>query len=322
MNLLSAKVGFVVLLSWSAVSSARAAGGAVIGNGGDICEDRFKTVRDDISAWIIEGGSAGLSLPQSVSVAQYNTAMLSQIANAGISCTDDRIMIGSAEKTCKNFVDPSGKSQVVCNAGRFMGTSESDQYVLVHHEYAGLAGFEVNNGEDSQYPISNQLTEYLQNQIVTKLAIKPRPPEARTLFAQAGVATLDDLDVGTARDCDYYFSDSRLDDEPGHMDITIERRNVDTSQGKPSASGITIEFNVDAVNSDVVPDEVAITSQGIRVLGENGIPFDYIRALGDKTLIIEAGVNAYSGVQSVSEPTKWAYGYMICKPTGKPSLIP
>lgn len=42
----------------------------------------------------------------------------------------------------------------------------------------------------------------------------------------------------------------------------------------------------------------------------------------NKTLIIEMGVNSYSGIKSISDPSPWAYGYMICQPTGKPSTIP
>jgi hypothetical protein len=56
-----------------------------------------------------------------------------------------------------------------------MATDQSDQYVLIHHEYAGLAGFEVNDGESSQYEISNQISGYLEDQIVKKLVVKPRP---------------------------------------------------------------------------------------------------------------------------------------------------
>jgi hypothetical protein len=312
---------YLILLTLTSVN-AFASIGTGMGNGGDICEDRFKSVRDDIASWIIQGGSAGLSLPQPVSVAQYNTAMLGQIANATISCIDDKVMIGDAEKTCKNFVDSSGKSQIACNATRFMATGDSDQYVLVHHEYAGLAGFEVNSGEESQYPISNQLTEYLQDQVIQKLAIKPRLPEARTVFEQANVATVADLDVGTARSCDYYFSDARLDEEPSHMDITIERRTDNTSQGKPSASGITISCNEGAVHSAIVPNEVVITARGISVLDDTGFAFDYIRSLGNKTLIFEIGVNNDDGVQSVSVPSKWAFAYMICKATGKSNIFP
>src|SRR5207253_11459999 len=78
-----------------------------------------------------------------------------------VSCVDEQIFVGSAEKTCKNFAAADGSLNIQCNANRFMATSNSDQYILVHHEYAGLAGFEVNTGESSNYQISNQITRGL-----------------------------------------------------------------------------------------------------------------------------------------------------------------
>jgi hypothetical protein len=146
-------------------------------NGGDMCEDRFKIVRDDIAVWIGNGGASGLAFPQGLSQDQYNSGMLSQILKAQISCTDDKIIVGNVEKTCKNLVDSAGASVIVCNTDRFMsGTAESDQYILVHHEYAGLAGFETNgDSADSHYDLSNQITEYLGEQVVKKLSVKKQP---------------------------------------------------------------------------------------------------------------------------------------------------
>lgn len=143
------------------------------GNGGDICENRFKIVRDDLKTWILGGGSLGLQLPTGLAVDHYNMEMLKEIDQAKITCTDDRQFIGNSEKTCKNFDAADGSTYVICNIDRFSKTDESDQYVLVHHEYAGLAGFEVNNGEESVYPISNQITGYLEDQIIKKLVVKP-----------------------------------------------------------------------------------------------------------------------------------------------------
>lgn len=163
----------LILLALTLLPFGRSWAGVDVGNGGDICEDRFKVARDDISSWLRKGGSAGLDLSSSndVSLAQYNAEMLLNISGARVSCTDGRITIGKAEKTCKNFREKDGSSVIVCNSRRFMATAESDQYVLVHHEYAGLSGFEVNDGEDSKYFISNQIAGYLVDQVVKKLAI-------------------------------------------------------------------------------------------------------------------------------------------------------
>jgi hypothetical protein len=153
-----------------------------VGNGGDICENRFTSVRNDIHSWILLGGSAGLSLPQGISFAEYNQSMLANIASAKVSCTDQKLTIGQAEKTCINYSSAGEQILIVCNTNRFMNTSENDQYILVHHEYAGLSGFEVNAGESSDYRISNQISGYLENAIVKKLVVRPSAPPTEDVF--------------------------------------------------------------------------------------------------------------------------------------------
>jgi hypothetical protein len=165
-------------------------------NGGDICEDHFKIVRDDIQAWILSGGSAGLILPAGIPIQQYNSKMLAAIGGAQVSCTDKPVTVHGVEKTCENFTDKSGSSKIICNSELFMQTTDSDRYVLVHHEYAGLAGFEENDGASSQYSISNQITGFARDQLVKKLAIDSILNETCTggFFSQdsASVATQSD----------------------------------------------------------------------------------------------------------------------------------
>jgi hypothetical protein len=156
---------------WGNLSNAKLGGEE--GNGGDMCEDRIKEIRDDLKTWIIKDGSRGLKLPADVSLASYNSKMLNVISRAKISCGADPIFIGRAEKTCKNFIDSNGQESIQCNFDRVLKTPESDQYVLIHHEYAGLAGFEVNNEEDSNYGISNQISGFLEDQVIKRLVVRP-----------------------------------------------------------------------------------------------------------------------------------------------------
>lgn len=162
-------LGFMIL---GANPAAQAALGHSEGNGGDICENRFKTIRDDIAAWIPRV-TEGLALPSNLSIQEYRQRMTQALATAKINCIDDAVYVGGQQKTCKNFVDAKGVRQVVCDSRRFLQASESEQYVLTHHEYAGLAGIEVNSADGSQYFISNQLSAYLKNQMVKKLAVRP-----------------------------------------------------------------------------------------------------------------------------------------------------
>jgi hypothetical protein len=165
--------GLLVALTIASLNPAYASKGDKEGNGGDMCEDRIKVVRDDIASWINKGGSAGLQLPRGIDNAQYSSLMLNAISQAKVSCTDAVIKVGQSEKTCKNFID-GGAPRIVCNAKRFLDTNESQQYVLIHHEYAGLAQIEQNYGDDSNYSVSNQISGYLVNEVVKRLAVRPR----------------------------------------------------------------------------------------------------------------------------------------------------
>lgn len=160
------------------------AGGDNVGNGGDYCENRILNIRNDLHSWIQLGGGFGLKLPQNVSFGQYNHSMLTSMDLAKISCTDQVLKIGQAEKTCVNYPHMA-EPQIICNASRFLNATEENQYVLVHHEYAGLSGFEVNHGTESDYQISNQISYFLENQIVKKLAVKPAKPNSSDPFDSA-----------------------------------------------------------------------------------------------------------------------------------------
>ena len=140
------------------------------GNGGDSCENNFNEIKIDIDSWIKNGGAHNLKLKQDVSIEEYSTKMRDLLYRAQISCTTKELFVGKAEKTCKNFMD-NGVPRIVCNIDRFANTSIEEQYILVHHEYAGLAGLETNTGEASTYTISNQISHFLDEKVVTKLAI-------------------------------------------------------------------------------------------------------------------------------------------------------
>jgi hypothetical protein len=177
--------GLLLVTCFGATATTALAGhGGETGGGGDMCENRIQTIGDDIASWIQKGGSRGLKLPASMSVSQYNSAMLDAISQAKVSCTDEVITIGHAEKTCKNYFD-DGTPRILCNTKRFQNTDESSQYVLVHHEFAGLAQIEVADGEHSVYDVSNQISKFLVNQVLKKLAVMPsanRPAEMQALI--------------------------------------------------------------------------------------------------------------------------------------------
>ena len=93
---------------------------------------------------------------------------------------------------------------------------ESKQYELIHHEFAGLANFERPQGDDSDYAISNQLSGFLVDEIVKKLAVKPQivPPvdesqsplySTRELFRESKLPD-DDQVVGKNWKCNMLYA--------------------------------------------------------------------------------------------------------------------
>lgn len=158
------------------------AGGDNVGNGGDPCENRFQLVRDDLRAWINQGGPARFKFPTALTLEDYTKSMLNNLNEAKVSCTDETVKVGQAEKTCRNFFDAQNLPVIICNRTRLLEASQDNQYVLVHHEYAGLAGLETNVGEVSDYRISNQVSSFLENQIIKKLVVKTRDPFQLELY--------------------------------------------------------------------------------------------------------------------------------------------
>ena len=156
-------------------------GGAGPG-GGDRCENRFKLIAQDLSGWIKAGGPAGLQL-KGISTSDYSAKILEQIQKARITCVGSGdaefpVLVYGKAKECKNFVDVKGISRIVCDRQKFYSglldpENDSTQYLIVHHEYASLAGLEKPDIDNSNYEISNQITAYLEEQLVNKLVVNP-----------------------------------------------------------------------------------------------------------------------------------------------------
>lgn len=150
------------------------AGGKEVGNGGDANEPKFKEIALNIEQWIRSGNADSIKLPRTISLAQYKNKMLSALTNYRIHFTRNRVLVDGAEKDCANFKDARRANEILCNGQRFARIyheSIDDIYRLIHHEFAGLAGLENNDGSDSDYTISNQISGYLQFQVVKRLPI-------------------------------------------------------------------------------------------------------------------------------------------------------
>lgn len=176
----------------SKASQSVAKGGVATG-GGDLCENRIKTIRDDLKTWITSGGSESLDLPTGMEQNQYVESMLGAISAAKIRCVTKGdsgfpVQVNGIPKACR-FDRSSREALITCDANKFMFLNDSQQYVLVHHEYAGIANIEVPNGSDSDYTVSNQISDFLIETSVKKLAVR----FSGTKFKSVPENELDDL---------------------------------------------------------------------------------------------------------------------------------
>jgi hypothetical protein len=190
--------------------------GASSGGGGDgVTEMRIDEIRVDILKWLDQAGGTELKLGADLSYLTYRAAMTRLLANHAVvlgsvttaeeNATSDpelKVLVGGQPKTCRGFVSARDqRPHILCNVERFKATPESTQYQLIHHEYAGLAQVERNDGASSDYAISSQITEYLVPETVLRLAVKkPESTTERTgmhpqesfenIEVKAGVATV------------------------------------------------------------------------------------------------------------------------------------
>ncbi len=165
----------LILLACFTSVPALARIGGESGGGGDASELRVNEIRSDILQWIEKGGAKELKLPSNLSYDQYVSDMseILQPKKVIISFTNDKVLVNNIEKTCRSFIARSSSlPNILCNISRFKNTTESEQYKLIHHEFAGLASIEKNQGGASDYEISTQITDFLDSEVVLKLKIK------------------------------------------------------------------------------------------------------------------------------------------------------
>ena len=149
--------------------------GSETGGGGDASEARVNEIRSDIFKWIENDGAKDLVFSNEITYDEYYSKMLEvlQPKIVIISFTSDKVIYAKIEKTCKSFIaEQNDRMHILCNISRFESTSESDQYKLIHHEYAGLMRIEKNDGAASDYNLSSQITDYLTYETVLKLSVK------------------------------------------------------------------------------------------------------------------------------------------------------
>lgn len=188
---------FLILMMSSMIIPLKAfAGqeGGSSGGGGDSTEARVDEIRAEILKWINDGSSQNLNLPENISHDDYVKKMIPVLRPQAVTvsfvtsreeeATNDpelKVTVNGKKKTCRGFISAiDQKYNILCNIERFNLTDESEQYSLIHHEYAGLVGIEQNVGAASDYRISSQLTFMLEDKTVKRLAIRSGSQSALT----------------------------------------------------------------------------------------------------------------------------------------------
>lgn len=102
--------------------------------------------------------------------------MLREIKKTTIACVGQGdpgypVVVFGAAKTCAIDMKKN-ENRMTCDFNKVAAYTEEDLYKQIHHEYATAAGFEIPKKGDSDYEISNQLSGYLEQQLVLKLAVK------------------------------------------------------------------------------------------------------------------------------------------------------
>lgn len=160
------------LLTLLLLAPTLAQAGDKVLNGGDACEQRFLEIRDDLTSWIEKGGAEQLKFENGVTSKTYRLAMLNALKNAEVSCTETKLRVGSSEKVCVNTINEKGVMRIRCQRLPYLRLNIDEQYRLTHHEYAGLAGLEANERDESNYKFSDQLNGFLDEKVTKKLAVK------------------------------------------------------------------------------------------------------------------------------------------------------
>ena len=162
-----------MVMSMGFLPSANAQSSDHVGGGGDASEMRVNDIRSDIASWISAGGADALSFENSqTNLNSYKSEMNKVLLPHAVivTFTNEEVRVEKEPKTCRGYIEEE-KYHISCNIDRFKVLNAPEQYRLVHHEYAGLAGVESNVGASSDYVLSDQITESLRKTTVYKLAV-------------------------------------------------------------------------------------------------------------------------------------------------------
>ncbi len=185
---LTCLAALIALIGLSSTVNAESNEGGISGGGGGFAEIKMKSIRDELLTWVKSPGPSSLDFRKAhgLTEAEYRLKMKDILSNLSVqigsisaeeeSKTNDpdlKVRVQNEPKDCRGSLwARDGLPHILCIEKPFMDASSSDQYRMIHHEYAGLIGIEKNIGPNSDYNLSEQLTEYVEPQVTDRLGIK------------------------------------------------------------------------------------------------------------------------------------------------------
>jgi hypothetical protein len=142
------------------------------GNGGDPDVGKFRKIGSEIQSWIQGGYANKIVLPAGMTLKKYLTAMDAAFNAYHVSFVDQAVNVRGVQRMCKNTNDKVNGPQIVCQRSlilRELNANSDGIYQLIHHEVAGIAGLEMNIGQESDTRLSDQISKKV---VVNRLPVE------------------------------------------------------------------------------------------------------------------------------------------------------
>ncbi len=144
-----------------------------VGNGGG--EDvEFHKITSEIQSWMkanLDLGKLDEKLQlNGVSGLKLNADLSEAVNSTTLKFQDEPVMVAGQSRVCGNDRNPN---RIVCNRKLWNHQiAGNTKYAIVLHEYLGVAGYERNVMEYSQYPISKNILDYVYEKKVFELGME------------------------------------------------------------------------------------------------------------------------------------------------------
>lgn len=202
------KIGTMALLGALSVNPVLAQ--EHVGNGGG--EDvEFHKITSEIQIWMKKNQEQG-KLDAKLQLSAVGGTKLYLDFNEAVNSTtlkfqDQAVMVNGQSRVCGNDINPN---RIICNRTLWNHqTAGNLKYAIVLHEYLGVAGYERNIIEYSQYPISKNILDFVYEKTVFELGMEKKTPEYDPVKDEEFIFSCIDSHFGHVYDA--FFRDGKLE---------------------------------------------------------------------------------------------------------------